>query len=87
MTKRKILPADNLDFLEGRLAVTLKPIATPRDVARRLRARLRLPTRNEIALRLSDWRRLFFVFGGVMTGALLLITIARAFYYLASRKG
>jgi hypothetical protein len=46
-----------------------------------------MPNREEIASRLGDWYRLFFVFGGVISGMLLLVTIARAFYYLTGRKG
>ena len=88
MTRRKpILPKDELTDLEAQLAGTLKPIRPPRDIIKRLRARIRFPDREEIALRLfGDWRRLFFVFSGVMSGLLLLITLARAFYYLAGRK-
>jgi len=29
---------------------------------------------------------LFFIFGGVMSGVLLIITVARAFYHLAGRR-
>jgi hypothetical protein len=29
---------------------------------------------------------MFFVFGGVMSGMLLLITVARAFFHLAGRR-
>jgi hypothetical protein len=30
---------------------------------------------------------MFLVFAGVISGVLLLITVARAFYYLAGRRG
>ena len=88
MTKRKTksTPAEELDVLEAHLAGTLKPVAPPRDIVQRLRERIRMPDREEITLRLTDWRRLFFVFGGVVSGMLLLITIARALYYFAGRK-
>jgi hypothetical protein len=46
-----------------------------------------MPAREEIALRLSDWRKLFLVFGGVLSGMMLLITVARSFYYLVGRRG
>jgi len=48
---------------------------------------MRMPNREEIKYRLSDWNRLFLVFGGVLSGMLLLITLARAFYYLTGRRG
>lgn len=88
MTKRKTTstPAEELDILEAHLAGTLKPVAPPRDIVQRLRERIRMPDREEITLRLTDWRRLFFVFSGVLSGMLVLITIARALYYFAGRK-
>ena len=78
---------ENLDEIEAHLAGTLKRVSAPKDMFQRLYARVQMPTRSEITLRLTDWRRLFFVFGGVMSGMLLLITIARVFYYLTGRKG
>ena len=88
MTKRKTNSTyvEDLDILEAHLAGTLKPVKPPKDIIQRLRERVRMPDRNEITLRLSDWLRLFFVFGGVISGMLLLITLARAFYYLTGRK-
>ncbi len=73
--------------LENRLTKTLKPIHPSRDVVRRLRERLRaMPVREELTLRLQDWQRMFLVFGGVMSGMLALITIARALYYFVGRR-
>ena len=88
MTKRKTTPTDTeeLDVLEAHLAGTLKPVAPPKDIVQRLRERIRMPDREEITLRLTDWNRLFLVFGGVMSGLLLLVTIARVFYYLVGRR-
>lgn len=88
MTKRKQThaPEEDIQFLEAHLAGTLKPVAPPSDILQRLRGRIQMPSRREITLRLSDWRRLFFVFGGVMSGMLLLVTLARMFYYLGGRK-
>ena len=77
---------EELDILEAHLAGTLKPVAPPTDIVQRLRERIRMPDREEITLRLTDWRRLFIVFSGVLSGMLLLITIARALYYFAGRK-
>ena len=88
MTKRKTnsTPAEELDVLEAHLAGTLKPVTPPKDIVQRLSERIHMPDREEITLRLTDWRRLFFVFGGVMSGMLVLVTIARAFYYFAGRR-
>jgi len=72
--------------LEERLAGTLKPIRPSNDVVQRLRERIRFPVREEIASTLADWKRMFLVFGGVMSGLLAVITVARAFFYLVSRR-
>jgi hypothetical protein len=89
MTKRKktATPEEDIQFLEEHLAGTLKLVATPKEIVQRLRVRIHMPNREEIVSRLGDWYRLFFVFGGVISGMLLLVTIARAFYYLTGRKG
>jgi len=88
MTKRKTTstPIDDLDAIEAHLAGTLKLVTPPKDIIQRLRERIHMPNREEITLRLTNWRRLFFVFGGVMSGMLVLVTVARAFYYLVGRK-
>ncbi|MFN8385603.1 MAG: hypothetical protein U0V48_08560 [Anaerolineales bacterium] len=76
----------NFDALEAHLAGTLKPVSPPGDLLQRLRDRIRFPARAEIVLRFQDWRRLFLIFGGVMSGLLLLITVARAFFHLARKQ-
>lgn len=89
MTKRKQTPNpdEELNALEAHLAGTLKPVTPSSEVVQRLRGRIQMPTRSEITLHLTDWRRMFLVFGGVMSGMLVIVTLARAFYYLAGRKG
>ena len=79
-------PEDELNALEAHLAGTLKPVSPPGDLSQRLRSRLRFPAREDIVLRIQDWRRLFLVLGGVMSGLLLLITIARAFFHIARKQ-
>jgi hypothetical protein len=76
----------HLTTIEEYLAGTLKPVAPRQDFVQRLRGRIHLPPREEIAVRLRDWRRLFWVFGGVISGALVLLTIARALFHLFGRK-
>lgn len=89
MTKRNQThtPEEDIQLLEAHLAGTLKPVSPPMEVVQRLRGRIQMPTRSEITLRLTDWRRMFLVFGGVMSGMLVIVTLARAFYYLVGRKG
>lgn len=78
---------EEFDAIEAHLAGTLKRVTAPQDMFQRLYSRIQMPTRNEITLRLTDWRRLFFVFSGVVSGMLLLVTLARMLYYFAGRKG
>ena len=87
MSKREIISSESqLDELEANLAGTLKRVAPPRDFVRRLRGTFHFPAREEIASRLHDWRRLFIIFGSVVSGMLLIITIARALYHLFGRR-
>ena len=85
--KQTHTPEEDIQFLEAHLAGTLKPVAPPKEIVQRLKLRAQMPSREEITLRLTDWRRLFIVFGGVISGMLLFITLARAFYYLIGRRG
>ena len=89
MTKNKQThnPEENFQLLEAHLAGTLKPVQPPKKVIQRVNMRMRMPNRKEIAMRLTDWRRLFLVFSGVISGMLLLITVARALYYFVGRRG
>jgi hypothetical protein len=77
---------ENLESLEAHLAGTLRPVAPPKDMMQRLREHVHLPQRELIVSRLRDWNRLFLVFGSVMSGMLIVITVARALYYLVGRR-
>ena len=79
--------SDNQLFeLEAHLAGTLKPVMPPNDLVQRLRARIRFPQPQEIRSRFKDWNRLFLIYGGVMSGLLVIITIARAFFYFYRKE-
>jgi len=80
------LSPENIETLEAHLAGTLRPVAPSKDFVQRLRERVHLPEREVIVSRLRDWNRLFFVLGSVMSGMMLLITVARALYYLFGRR-
>jgi len=88
MTVRKqpLTPEKEIESLEAHLAGTLRPVAPPKDIRQRLRERIRLPAREEVAFRLRDWRSLFFIFGGVLSGTLLIVTIARVLFYFTGRR-
>ena len=79
------LSDDQLSALEAHLAGTLKPVTPPMEIVQRLRNRIHFPERRVIVLHLQDWQRMFLVFGGVMSGMLVVITVARAFFYLIRR--
>ena len=79
------LSDEQINALEEHLAGTLKPVTPPMEVVNRLRERIHFPEPRMIVLRLRDWQRMFLVFGGVMSGMLVLITVARAFFYLVRR--
>ena len=79
--------SDNQLFaLEEHLAGALRPIEPPKEIVSRLRERIRFPQADEIVSRLGNWRRLFLVYGGVMSGLLVTITIARALFYFVGRR-
>ena len=87
MVKRNSMQSDEeLQTLEEHLAGTLRRVQPPTEIVNRLRERIRFPNRSEIVYQFGDWRRLFLVFGGVMSGLLAAITIARAFFYFFGRR-
>ena len=80
-------PVDQqFESLEEQLAGTLRPMKPSRAILQRLQERIKLPDRAAIAERLRDWRRLFLVFGGVMSGLLVILTVARALFHLVGRR-
>lgn len=82
-----ILPTEELTNIEAQLAGALRRVQPPKDSIQRLRARIRFPDREELRRRIaSNWRRLFLVLSGVMSAVMLLITLARALYYLTGRR-
>jgi hypothetical protein len=85
-TRKNELTPEQQAYLEAHLSGILRPVTPPKDFAQRLRDRVRLPERKVIVSRLRDWNRMFLVFGGVMSGVLLAITIARGLFYLFGRK-
>ncbi len=75
-----------LAALEAHLAEALKPIRPRQDFVARLREGIRIPQREEIALRLRDWETLLVVFGGVFSGAVVILTLARAMFHIFGRR-
>lgn len=87
MSKQQNKPSlENLESLEAHLAGTLQPVTPPKDFVQRLRGHVHLPKREVLVSRLRDWNRLLLVFGSVMSGMLIVITVARALYYMVGRR-
>jgi hypothetical protein len=88
MPRRKLTtPAEEIfTDLEAHLAGTLRPVRPPGGFSQRLRERIRLPEPRLIAERIASWRFFFVVVGGVISGALLMITVARALFHLVGRR-
>lgn len=88
MSKRALInfTEQALDEIESHLAGTLKPVAPRTDFVQRLRGRIHLPPREEIAFRLSDWRNWLLAFGSVISGALIILTVTRAMFHLFGRR-
>jgi hypothetical protein len=85
--KQTHTPEEDIQVLEAHLAGTLKPVAPSKEIVQRLNMRIQMPNREKVTVQFPDWSRTFLVFGGVISGMLLFITIARALYYLAGRRG
>jgi hypothetical protein len=84
--RKKTVSDEQLNAIEAHLAGTLKRVPLSNDVIQRLREQIHFPYRERITLHLREWQRMFLVFGGVMSGMLVLITVARAFFHLAGRR-
>lgn len=86
MNRSKTLSNEQIDALEAHLAGTLRPVTPPMEVVERLRERMNSLQPEKIVSRLRDWQRMFVVLGGVMSGFLVMVTIARALYYFVGRR-
>ena len=85
--KQTHTPEEDIQVLEAHLAGTLKPVAPSKEIVQRVNMRIQMPNREKVTIYFPDWSRLFLVFGGVISGMLLFISLARAFYYLTGRRG
>ncbi len=75
-----------LASLEAHLAQALRPIQPRQDFVRRVRDGIRIPPRSEIAMKLRDWETLLIILGGVFSGAVVIVTFARAMFHLFGRR-
>ena len=80
------LHKESLNDIEAQLAGTLKRVRPPSGLTQRLRDRVHIPEPRLLAARLSDWRFYFLTVGGVISGLLLIVTVARALFHLTGRR-
>ena len=80
------LHEQSLNEIESHLAGTLKRVRPPSGMTQRLRDRVRLAEPHLVAERLSNWRFYLLTVGGVISGMMLIITVARALFHLAGRR-
>jgi hypothetical protein len=85
-TNHSTLDEEQMGAIEGRLAGTLRRVTPPGDFVQRLRGHIHMPERSEITLRIYDWERLLLVISGVLSGAVVILTLARALYHLVGRR-
>ncbi|HTP01748.1 MAG TPA: hypothetical protein VMJ64_10270 [Anaerolineales bacterium] len=74
------------DALEGRLAGTLRPVPPRDEFVQRLRGHIHVPQGAELAVRLEEWVRLMLLFGGILSGTVVVLTLSRALFHLLGRK-
>ena len=77
---------ERMRAMEAHLAGTLRPVSPSRELLQRLRRRIRIPDRGEIVDRLHDWKTLWLVLGGALSGGLVVLTVARAVFHLVGRR-
>jgi hypothetical protein len=77
---------ERLDDIERHLASALRPVVPSQALLERLRNRIRMPDSTILLERLHDWRTLMLVLGGVLSGGLLIITLARALFHIFGRR-
>lgn len=81
------LHEQSLNEIEAHLAGTLRRVRPPSGMTQRLRDRVRLAEPRLVAERLANWRFYLLTIGGVISGMMLIITVARALFHLTGRRG
>ncbi len=86
LEKRVASAKEQVDTLENYLSGTLKPIHPPADVMQRLKNRIGSLEPHHIAKRLTNWELWIITVGSVMSVAMVILTVARAFFYFFGRR-
>lgn len=78
--------ADSFSPMEAQLQDLLRPIQPSRKFVQAVRQRIRFSPRASLADTPPEARRFLVILGGVLSVSLLLITGARAIFYLVNRS-
>ena len=78
--------ADDFNLFEARLESVLHPVHPSSKYVQKIRQRISFKAPVEVAQRLSSPPSMLIIFGGVLSVSLLIITIARAIFYLTNRS-
>ncbi len=76
----------NMDDLEHQLKRALRPIRLPAEELEHVRRRIRYMPSVRSTRRMVEWEFWFVVIGGLVTAFMLILTLARALFYLFGRK-
>jgi hypothetical protein len=81
------MKAKKIDFnpFEARLEAALHPVQPSQKFVQSMRKRIAFKAPVEVSRRLNDPPSLLLILGGVLSASLLLITAARAIFYLTNR--
>jgi hypothetical protein len=77
-----------VDFnpVEAELAALLHPVHPSARLVRTMRERIKFKPPIEVARQFETPPSLLMILGGVLSASLLILTVARAFFYLANRS-
>lgn len=78
--------SNNTNTFEARLQAALHPVRPSRQYVQAIRRRIQFKAPVEVAERLSNPPSLFYILGGVLSVSLVIITAARAIFYLTNRS-
>lgn len=78
--------ADSFGPVEAQLQDLLRPIQPSQKFVQTIRQRIRFSPRVSLAGKPPQTRRFLVILGGVLSASLLLITAARAIFYLVNRS-
>ncbi len=85
MKARKRTPL-TVENLESRLSETYQAVKPGHHLMNKIKSRIKLAPPTIVAQRMTNPNQFLLIIGSVVSGMILIITIARAFYYLSGGK-